>query len=109
MNLELTCIDFDKNEVPVSKKVDIDGRLYTLELRYNGVGDFYSIMVYDDANTPLITSKLMYMGNVFHANTPGIPNRKLIPLSLADLTADYPADIKVNQETFGDTVKLYLI
>ncbi len=109
MELELTCIEFDKNEIPVSKKVDIDGRLYTLELRHNELSDFYSILVYDDDNVPLISSKLIYMGNVFHTNSPNLPKRNLIPLSIADLTSDYPSDIKVNKDTFGDSVKLYLI
>ena len=109
MEMELTCIEFDQNEIPVSKKVDIDGSLFTFELQYNEMADFYTILVYDNENNPLITSKLTYMGNVFHANTPGIPDRKLIPLSITDLASAYPPEIKVNKETFGDTVKLYLI
>lgn len=102
-------IEFKKEEIPVRKKVNIDGILYSLEIQYNEIGDFYTAILFDKNEAPLIASKLVYIGNVFHANTPGVPSKKLMPLNIQDLAASYPEDLRVNSNTFTEKIGLYLV
>jgi hypothetical protein len=109
MQITLEHIEFTKDEIPVSKKVDINHRLYTLEIQYNEVGDFYVAILYDDTDEPLISSKLVYFGNTFHAHGPGLPLKKLIPLYMKDISSGQPENLRVCSETFEDKIRLYLI
>lgn len=109
MQVTLEHIEFKKDEIPVSKKVDINGRLYTLEIQYNEVGDFYVAILYDDNEKPLMSSKLVYFGNAFHARGAGMPAKKLIPLFMKDISSEQPENIRVCSDTFEDKIRLYLI
>jgi hypothetical protein len=109
MNIDLEYIEFTRDEIPVSKKVEIDGTIYVLEIQYNEMGDFYTSILYDEDENILVSSKLVYLGNAFDAVKEGMPSKKLVPMNITDLTADFPGDLKVNRENFGEKIKLYLV
>ena len=109
METTIEYLEFTKDEIPVSKKVDIDGTIYAVEIQYNEAGDFYTSVLYDEDDNVIVSSKLVYMGNAFGTGVKGAPNKKLIPLKISDLASDQPEDLRVNAETFGDSIKLYLV
>lgn len=109
MEINLEYLEYTKEEIPVSKRVSIDGRLYVLEIQYNEVGDFYTAHIYDNKDELLLTSKLVYMQNIININNTKLPSKKIVPLDLDDLSAEYPQNLRVNSATFGDKVRLYII
>jgi hypothetical protein len=111
MKIDLKHIEFKKQEIPVSKMIEIDGNLYFLEIQYNEVKDFYVAILYDDNETPLISSKLVYLGNAFHARSNDIPERQLIPMNLNDMHNVQPGKLfsKVSKEFFENEIKIYII
>lgn len=109
MDIKLEHIEFKKDEIPVSKKVDIDGKLYTIELQYNEVANFYTTIVYDENEKVLISTKLVNMGNIFAFKHNEVPERMFMPLNINDLTSDVPESIRVDYENFEEKIKLYLI
>ncbi len=108
--IDITYIEFKKQEIPVSKMIDIDGRLYSLEIQYNEVHDFYVAILYDDNEKPIISSKLVYRCNAFHACCENMPEKKLIPLTVNDLSGvQSETELRLSAETFEDSIKIYLI
>jgi Domain of unknown function (DUF6983) len=110
MNLNIEHIEFKKQEIPVSKMIDIDGRLYSIEIQYNEVHDFYVAILYDDNEKPMISSKLVYLGNAFHACCEHMPEKKLIPLNINDLSSEQPGkNLRLSAEMFEDRIKIYIL
>jgi hypothetical protein len=97
---------FDGDEVPVSKRVEINGEPYILEIQYNEVGKFFPVILYDLDMNILLISKLSYANYTFFDITENVGFRKkLIPLNIANLYQDS----RVTLENFGKTVFLFVI
>ena len=110
MQLELEYIEFKKKEIPVCKMIDVDGRLYFLEVQYNSVHDFYVAILYDDNEKPMIASKLVYAGNAFHACCKHMPAKQLIPLNINDVQGDQPGrGIRLSAKLFEDKIQIYFL
>lgn len=109
MKIDLEYIEFTRDEIPVSKKIEMDGRIYLLEIQYNEMGDFYTSILSDENENILVSSKLVCFGNAFDAVKEGMPSKKLVPMNITDLSAEFPRTLSVNRENFGETIKLYLV
>jgi hypothetical protein len=109
MSILIEHIEFKRNEIPVSKKVEIDGVLYTIEVQFNEVGNFFTMILYDDDEKVLLSSKLVYKGDALHVNNDELPGRKLVPLNIQQLSTGNPDNTVLNFDTFDEKVKLYLI
>jgi len=109
METNIEFIDFNREEIPASKIVDIDGKMYEIEIQYNELGDYYSLILYDENGLLLMTSKLVYMYDALSATVEGLPSKKIVPLNFTDYISGKYQDIQVNRENFGEKVSLCLI
>lgn len=100
-NMELEFLPVEHDELPVRKVYTIDGAIYTVEIMYNDVHDFYTFAIIEDEEA-IFVGKLVYCENVFDAYVEGIPDSKLIPLIVDDVQQEYLSVEKITSDNFDD-------
>jgi len=101
-------IEIDKNLIPYTFDIELSGRLYTIEINYNYIFDFFTIDLYLD-NKPLVKSEKLILNEVLfkdiYEDKEGNLNEKfpteiLIPLGNNDIK-------RITYDNFGKDVQLY--
>lgn len=101
-------IEIDKNLIPYTFDIELSGRLYTIEINYNYIFDFFTIDLYLD-NKPLVKSEKLVLNEILfkdiYEDKEGNLNEKfpteiLIPLGNNDVE-------RITYDNFGTEVQLY--
>jgi hypothetical protein len=94
-------LPFNASEIPVEKDFRINGTEFSYLIEYNEEKDFYTCIISDKEDNILLTSKLVYNGDLLHAGKVSLEiTSEIIPF---DPSGTYNA---VNSASFG-TVKIY--
>lgn len=100
-------VPFTFEELPVKKMVELDSNIYGIEIKYNEYGKFFTILLTDENDVILYSTKLVYGKNVFD-RIKGLPNVILIPVNMDDVESDKILTTEITVENFGKEVKLYV-
>jgi hypothetical protein len=101
-------LKFESAEIPIEKTFEVQGKNYIAEIRYNSVGDFYTLYLYDESHSLLVTTKLTYAWNALHARIPNMFTTDLLPFDHIDLETGVLSHDRIGKENF-DKVRLYLV
>jgi len=98
------------DEIPVQKTFTL-GNTYVFEFYYNERHDFFTMYIYDEDETLLYTTKVVYGNSLYHAVVDGLElNQSIIPFDIQDLLTPNAIDSdSVNSDNLDDPVRLYLI
>ncbi len=103
INIEF--LDISGDQVPVNKFYELDGTTYTFRLKYNDIGEFFTLEVYDTLNqTFLFSNKMVYGTNMIDSLNAPFPD-KIIPLSINILKGDQGTE-NITEESLGNSIKL---
>ena len=104
INLEF--LDISADQLPINKYYEFEGTTYTFRLKYNDLGAFFTVEIYDTLNqTFLFSNKVVYGGNLIDSLLAPMAS-KIIPLNV-DILQGFASSEEVNEESLGNAVKLY--
>lgn len=98
------------DEIPVEKTFTL-GDTFLYEFKYNTRNDFFSLLIKDEEDNILYSTKLIYGGSAYHAVVDNLGlNKLIVPFNVADLlTSNTIDDQSVNAENLNTRVRLYLL
>ena len=105
LDAQVSYIDVKVEKVPYKFSVKLSGRTFTFEIKYNDVGKFFTIDLYDPENNPLAFGDPVRYGRpLFNAiEDQDFPIPVIIPYCITSEDVS-----EVTPENFGKEVKLYL-
>lgn len=105
LNQDVEYIDIDNARVPYSFSIKLTDKTFTFAVKYNDVGGFYTIDLYDLNGEVLAFGEIVRYGRaVFNSvEDERFPIPVIIPLCITDDGVS-----EVTRDNFGKTVKLYL-
>jgi hypothetical protein len=105
----LNYIEIKHEELPVRRSYQIDGGNYNFHFDHNAVGDFYTLMILDDNEEVIYSSKLTYLENSIQEVVAGLDlKRKIIPLNLSDAMQEAATINRMGISNF-DNMRLCII
>lgn len=103
---EVEYIDIDVSQVPYTFSITLDDKTFTFVIKYNEVGKFFTVDLYDLNDEVLAFGEIIRYGrplfNVIEDERFPIPI--IIPYCLTDDSIS-----EVTEENFGEEVKLYIL
>ncbi|MBM9576958.1 hypothetical protein JWG45_07305 [Leptospira sp. 201903070] len=106
---EFSYLPVDPNVFPIRYTYPIGDNEYEFEFAQNKLEDFITVVVRDQEDRILFSSRLIYGVPLNHIVVDGFPiTIRITPFDLNDYYKDEFVDILVNVRTFGNQVKLYL-
>lgn len=96
-------IPIKASEVPVSFNFTIDGESLVWEFMFNERNDFYSVLIKDDNDVVIYTSKVILDNDILHA---GIVLR--IANQVVPRDAQTGETLRVGEDELGNPVNLYI-
>ena len=105
LNEDVEYIDIDTSKVPYSFSIKLTDKTFTFTVKYNELGGFYTIDLYDLNGNVLVFGEIVRYGrallNVVEDERFPIP--VIIPYCITD-----DGITEVTKDNFGKAVKLYL-
>jgi hypothetical protein len=96
-------------EIPIEKDFTIGGQTYSWRFQYNETFDFYTVEIYDEDETLLYTTKLVYGGDIQNAVLENFRLANIVaPINLRDFQPIPLQNQKVNKESLGTTIQLLI-
>ena len=96
-------IPIDKNAVPYSFNIKLEGRIYEFEVHYNSDGDFFTIDLYKQGKMIALGEKVVYGRPLFETyRDERFPEVKITPLD-RNRNKD-----RVGYDELGEDVFLYV-
>ena len=100
--MDLTYIEIKHEELPVRRSYRIDNKNYNFHFDYNQRGDFYTMMILDDNENPIYSSKLTYLENSIQDVVEGLDlKRAIIPINLSDVMQEVPTINRMGISNFN--------
>ena len=97
-------IPIQKELIPYSFDIVLDNKTYTFEVKYNVIGDFFTVDLMRDSKIIIVGEKIVYGRALFlNARHLGVPNLPIIPYDLA-LNTD-----RITYDNLNETVFLWLM
>lgn len=97
-------IDIDKNLIPYTFDITLKSETYTFEVKYNTVGDFFTINLLKNDEVIVLGEKLVYAKPLFLTSRHrDIPKVDIIPFDISENTE------RITFENFNEKVYLYLV
>jgi len=96
-------IPIQKSLIPYQFNIQLGGKTFIFDIRYNAQGDFFTVDLYHNGELLVAAEKIVY-GRLLFVNQQhlGVPTVPIIPYDLA-MNED-----RVNWDNFNDTVFLWL-
>jgi len=101
-------IEIDKNLIPYQFDIELSGRIYTMEINYNYMFDFFTIDLYLDKK-PLVKSEKLIINEILF--------KELYEDNEGNLNEEFPTEIliplgnndtdRITYDNFGIDVQLY--
>jgi hypothetical protein len=104
INIEF--LDITGDQTPIDKFYEFNGIVYTFRLKYNDVGKFFTIEIFDSLNTTLLFSNKVNYGSNLVDSILGPFDNKIIPLNINILSGETGTE-EITEETLGNDIKLY--
>lgn len=102
--MSLNYIDIDKDLIPYSFDITLEGETYTFEVNYNDLKDFFTINLLKNDEVIVLGEKLVYGKPLFLTSShKDIPKIDIIPFDLSQQTE------RITFENFNKQVFLYLV
>jgi len=101
-------LKFESSEIPIEKTFEVEGKNYIAEIRYNEIGDFYTLYLRNESREILYTTKLTYAWDALHAKIDNIFNQSILPFDNIDLEIGSLSHERIGKDNF-DKVRLYLV
>ncbi|MBM9501594.1 hypothetical protein JWG44_15175 [Leptospira sp. 201903071] len=106
---EYNFLPVDPNTFPIRYTYPIGDNEYEFEFDRNELEGFITVVVRDQEDRNLFSSRLVYGVPLNHVVVDGFPvTIRITPFDLDDYYRDEFTDVPVNVRTFGNGVKLYI-
>ena len=105
LNLDVEYIDIDNAKVPYSFSIKLVDKTFTFTVKYNDIGEFYTIDLYDLNGEVLVFGEVVRYGRALFnvVEDERFPIPVIIPVCITD-----DGISEVTKDNFGKAVKLYL-
>lgn len=105
LNEDVEYIDIDTSKVPYSFSIKLTDKTFTFTVKYNELGGFYTIDLYDLNGNVLVFGEIVRYGRALFnvVEDERFPIPVIIPYCITD-----DGITEVTKDNFGKAVKLYL-
>lgn len=105
LNQDVEYIEIDASKVPYSFSVKLTDKTFVFEVKYNEIGGFYTIDLYDLNGNVLAFGEIVRYGRALFnvVEDERFPLPVIIPYCITDENIS-----EVTKDNFGKVVKLYL-
>lgn len=100
--MEAEYIDIDKESIPYEFDLELEQDVYTLDVRYNDLFDFFTIDLSKDGQMLVTGEKIVYGQPLFEGADERLPAPRIIPIDPSG------NENTVTYENFNETVFLIL-
>lgn len=106
MSFTTEYLDLSGAQSPVNKFYDFDGVQYVFKLKFNDIGSFYTIEIFDAASENfLYSNKIVYNQNMLDSVLSPISG-KIIPINI-DVLQGNAGTVEISETSLGVSIKLY--
>ena len=105
LNEDVEYIDIDTSKVPYSFSIKLTDKTFTFTVKYNELGGFYTIDLYDVNGNVLVFGEIVRYGRALFnvVEDERFPIPVIVPYCITD-----DGITEVTKDNFGKAVKLYL-
>ena len=105
LNEDVEYIDIDTSKVPYSFSIKLTDKTFTFTVKYNELGGFYTIDLYDLNGNVLVFGEIVRYGRALFnvVEDERFPIPVIVPYCITD-----DGITEVTKDNFGKAVKLYL-
>lgn len=105
LNEDVEYIDIDTSKVPYSFSIKLADKTFTFTVKYNDLGGFYTVDLYDLNGNVLVFGEVVRYGRALFNVTEDerFPIPVIIPFCITD-----DGISEVTKDNFGKAVKLYI-